>query len=136
MSVSSCTCRICTCSLTTAQDDRLIRVATEFASKKQPLPGVLPPSMAQLWPPPPSSRPETLKSSTSGGEYVGARRVLLNRYVVPWMRALHALDATAYAGILFDFCQSRAAEKVYELGDSFSFRDHVPASLVSNPVYN
>ncbi|KAF8326124.1 uncharacterized protein EI90DRAFT_3071593 [Cantharellus anzutake] len=112
-------------------DDRLIRVATEFASQKRPLPGVLPASTAHLWPPLPVSRPETLNSSTSGGEYVSARRVLLNRYIVPWMRALHALDANSYAGILFDFCRSQAAEK---WSDPISLEDDVRASINSTDL--
>lgn len=92
--------------------------------------------MVQLWPSLPLSLPETLKSSTSGGDYVSARRILLTRYIIPWMRALHALDTTAYAGILFDFCRSRAAEKVNDWGGSFSPKDDVPTSLVSKLVYN
>ncbi|KAF8328909.1 uncharacterized protein EI90DRAFT_3063988 [Cantharellus anzutake] len=95
-------------------DDRLIRVATEFASQKRPLPGVLPASTAHF-----------------GGEYVSARRVLLNRYIVPWMRALHALDANSYAGILFDFCRSQAAEK---WSDPISLEDDVRASINSTDL--
>jgi hypothetical protein len=43
-------------------------------------------------------------SVNNGGDYVSSRKMLLNHYVLPWMRALFVQDKVAYAGMIYDMC--------------------------------
>jgi hypothetical protein len=50
-------------------------------------------------------------NAQSGGGYVNSRKMLLIRYVAPWLRALHQMDATVYANTIFDHCSHSALAK-------------------------
>lgn len=41
----------------------------------------------------------------NGGDYVAARRALLNRYAARWLLALHNLDVSLYAALLYDISE-------------------------------
>lgn len=53
------------------------------------------------WPPHAQIRTNAT-SSTNGGDYVAARRMLLERHAAMWLLSLHDLDVENYAPMLFD----------------------------------
>lgn len=102
------------------QDERLLVVAREYVAHRKPLPGVRSSDEAYPWPWTPHNRFGITGNSKSGGGYVSSRRLLLNRYAVPWLRALHQMDHTAYAAMVFDHCSQSALAKRSVLDDIFN----------------
>jgi hypothetical protein len=43
-------------------------------------------------------------SVNNGGDYVASRKMLLNHYILPWMRALFVQDKVVYAKLIYDTC--------------------------------
>lgn len=109
-------------------------IARDYISAKRPLPGIIPLGRFRAWPPAPNARPGPAESSQSGGDYVACRRLLRNRFVIPWMRALHNLNEEAYGGTLFHHCRTWALEKTPGLfGDIFE-ADCTSSTQVSSTI--
>lgn len=86
------------------QDDRLATILRDSLAKQSSLPGVRAAHDPVPWPISRNSRSAPVSSVNNGGDYVAARRMLLIRYAVHWLMALHDQDADLYASLLFEIC--------------------------------
>ena len=95
-----------------SEDSNVALILREYVARNLNLPGVRS-GEAQSWPASSSARPTASVTASNGGDYIASRRLLLSRYAGPWMLALHDLDITAYATILYDLLCEHAEEGGY-----------------------
>ena len=81
----------------------------DYVAKGRSLPGVRAGTEQPSWPPHSQIRTGAA-SSTNGGDYVAARRMLLERHAAMWLLSLHDLDMDNYATMLFDVLMDIAEE--------------------------
>jgi hypothetical protein len=74
--------------------------------KQLDLPGVRSGTELLPWPFSQGNRP----TPTSGGDYVATRRALLTRYAARWLLAVHNLDITSYAKLLYELCTDMSGD--------------------------
>ena len=91
-----------------AQDHNLAIMLRDYVAKGRSLPGVRSGPDAS-WPPHAQVR-TNVTSSTNGGDYVAARRMLLERHAAMWLLSLHDLNIDNYAPMLFDVLVDIAEE--------------------------
>ncbi|GLB34930.1 putative response to drug [Lyophyllum shimeji] len=87
-----------------AEDDHLVIILRDYLAKQKALPGVRSAQDPALWPSSQGTRPTPSSSVNNGGDYLATRRALLSRYTRPWLLALHDLDTSAYAVLLYEAC--------------------------------
>ncbi|KAK7019346.1 hypothetical protein R3P38DRAFT_2978554 [Favolaschia claudopus] len=102
-----------------AEDDNLATILRDYVGKQRTLPGVRSPSDPPYWPFNSSSRHVPASSASNGGDYVAARRAMLNRYAVKWLSELHGQDPTLYGTLLYEICveASRDVRRTVDLLD-------------------
>ncbi|KAJ7632645.1 hypothetical protein FB45DRAFT_913016 [Roridomyces roridus] len=83
------------------EDDNLASVLRDYLAKQRALPGIRSASDPASWPLSQSSRSTSVNN---GGDYVAARRHLLNRYAVPWLREMHDQESELYGSICYEIC--------------------------------
>ncbi|KAF8311639.1 hypothetical protein DL93DRAFT_2168963 [Clavulina sp. PMI_390] len=108
------------------EEERLLLVAQEYVVSRKLLPGVRPPGTSPLWPWSLSDRLAYTTSTQSGGEYLSTRKLLLARFVTPWLRELHQLDPEAYVDIVFSYCSQSALTKQNVMEDFFGDNIDLP----------
>ncbi|TFY64018.1 hypothetical protein EVJ58_g2900 [Rhodofomes roseus] len=84
-----------------SEDHNLAIMLRDYVAKGRSLPGVRAGSEMPTWPSQSQTRPTTT-SSTNGGDYVAARRTLLEKHAAAWLLALHDLNVDSYATMLYD----------------------------------
>jgi hypothetical protein len=84
--------------LAAPQDDNLGTVLHDFRVKKLALPGIHSRNDVLPWPYDQKPRP----SPTSSGDYYALRRALRTRYAARWLLAVHNMDMTLYAKLLYE----------------------------------
>jgi hypothetical protein len=89
----------------------LATILRDYLAKQQVLPGVRSSNEALPWPSTQTSRPVPSSSMNNGGDYVAARRDLLNRYAARWLFALHNLDVALYGALLYDLSTEISDER-------------------------
>ncbi|KAF5380960.1 hypothetical protein D9615_003973 [Tricholomella constricta] len=87
-----------------AEDSQLAVILRDYLAKQKTLPGVRSTQDPVLWPSSHISRPMPSSSVNNGGDYLATRRTLLSRYTKPWLMALHDLDKTSYAALIYEAC--------------------------------
>ena len=97
---------------TNFQDRNLAVILRTYVARQRELPGVRS-GEPQPWPPQIQLRPTVTAVPGNGGDYVATRRLLLTRYAVPWMLALHDQEIMAYATLIFDLLAEYAEEQMY-----------------------
>ncbi|KAG6850997.1 hypothetical protein H0H93_004484 [Arthromyces matolae] len=93
----------CIISWILAEDDHLAIILRDYLARGQPLPGVRFPQDPVPWPLSDGPRPPP-STSNNGGDYLATRRALLLKYAKPWLSALHDLDPTVYASLVYESC--------------------------------
>ncbi|TCD71880.1 hypothetical protein EIP91_000012 [Steccherinum ochraceum] len=91
-----------------SEDDNLATILRDYVARSRTLPGVWVGVDNQPWPSTNRSRPIAANSASNGGDYVATRRALAERYVVPWLLALHDKDINAYAVLVYDLTAEHA----------------------------
>jgi hypothetical protein len=89
----------------------LATILRDYLAKQQVLPGVRSNNETPSWPSTPTSRPIPTSSMNNGGDYVAARRDLLNRYAARWLFALHNLNVSLYGALLYDLSTEISDER-------------------------
>ncbi|KIJ69367.1 hypothetical protein HYDPIDRAFT_36436 [Hydnomerulius pinastri MD-312] len=98
-----------------AEDDNLATILRDFISRGRSLPGIRSLSEPAPWPSSRDSRRVVPTSSVNnGGDYVAARRSLLQKYVARWLLALHNQDVSAYSRIIFDVTRDIATDYAFK----------------------
>ncbi|KAF8077923.1 hypothetical protein FPV67DRAFT_1403007 [Lyophyllum atratum] len=87
-----------------AEDDHLAIILRDYLAKQKNLPGVRSAQEPAVWPSSHRTRPTPSSSVNNGGDYLATRRALLSRYTKPWLLALHDLDTTSYAALIYEAC--------------------------------
>ncbi|KAF9075268.1 hypothetical protein BDP27DRAFT_1315801 [Rhodocollybia butyracea] len=83
-----------------SEDKDLASILRDYLAKQRVLPGVRSAADPLPWPPVPHGR----SASSSSGDYLASRRALCSRYAIPWLLALHHLNAENYCALLYDIC--------------------------------
>ncbi|KAG8877254.1 hypothetical protein FRB97_003555 [Tulasnella sp. 331] len=98
-----------------SEDDRLLRTAKDFVTRRIPVPGVRSPNDVSPWPTSFSARSNAATSSTTGGsDYRACRKELLQRYCFGWLLALHNQDAELFAKAIYDSAVELAEDESEE----------------------
>jgi hypothetical protein len=82
------------------KDKDLASILRDYLAKQRMLPGVRSAADPLPWPPVPHGR----SASSSSGDYIASRKALCSRYAIPWLLALHHLNAENYCTLLYDIC--------------------------------
>ncbi|KAJ7285806.1 hypothetical protein C8J57DRAFT_1431486 [Mycena rebaudengoi] len=98
-----------------AEDDSLATILRDYVAKQRTLPGVRAPSEPLSWPSTQTSRVAPTSSVSNGGDYVAARKGLLNRYAVKWLLELHDQDPALYAADMYEICVEASQEGVQDV---------------------
>ncbi|KZT67735.1 hypothetical protein DAEQUDRAFT_712938 [Daedalea quercina L-15889] len=92
-----------------SEDHNLAIMLRDYVAKGRSLPGVRAGSETPTWPSHAQMR-TSATSSTNGGDYVAARRTLLEKHAATWLLALHDLNLDSYATMLYDVLLDIAEE--------------------------
>lgn len=76
-------------------------ILREYVAKNISLPGVPSATENLLWPNKNPSRSTASGSVNNGNDYVTCRKILLEKYAIRWLFAIHCQDPDAYTAVVF-----------------------------------